>query len=73
MDDEQEEDLDKYIHEEEEEATENSMAVTIESVIPSKTISSLFCNVVFMIFRKTRSSGLGTRSWRRRWSPRGRQ
>ena len=39
----------------------------------SKTISTLYCNVLVMIFRKTPSSGLGTRSWRRRWSPWGRR
>ena len=61
--DEQEENLDRYIHEEEEEASE---AVTMESVVQVK--HSLSCIVIWnIIFRKTQSWGPGIRIWRRRW------
>ena len=61
--DEQEENLDRYVHEEEEEASE---AVAMESVVQVKPSHS-FIVIRNIILRKTQSSGPGIKSWRRSW------
>ena len=64
----EEEDLDRYIHEEEEEEnTRTSEAVTMESVIQVKQYQ--VCLYSKSNIRRTQSSGPGTGSLRRRWSP----
>ena len=63
----EEEDLHRYIHEEEEENAGTSEAVTMESVIQVKQFQ--VCLFSKFNIRRTQSSGPGTGSLRRRWSP----